>query len=83
MIRSMTDNSRPQPLPATVGDRANRHHAKAIEWLAEENRTLKEQLEGKQPRLTDDHRHRLAAKGKPPTQRPLDKVARIVTPDKS
>ena len=42
---------------------------------------LQEQLGDKRPRLTDDQRRRLAAKGKPLGRRLLDNVAAIVTPD--
>ena len=59
----------------------NRQQAQVIDYLAEENRVLKEQLGKKRPRLTDDQRRRLAVKGKPLGRRLLDKVAGIVTPD--
>jgi putative transposase len=52
-----------------------------IDYQAEVIRVLKEQLGDKRPRLTDDQRRRLAAKGKPLGRRLLDKVSAIVTPD--
>ena len=45
------------------------------------NRVLKEQLGKKRPRLTDDQRRRLAAKGKRLGRRLLHQVATIATPD--
>ncbi len=41
----------------------NRGQQRTIEYLVEEYRVLKEQLKGWRLRLTDDQRHRLAAKG--------------------
>jgi hypothetical protein len=54
-----------------------------IDYLVEENRVLKEQIEasGKRMRLTDDQRRRLAAKGQPLGRRILKRIATIVTPD--
>ena len=49
--------------------------------LGGENRILKEQMEGRRIRLTDDHRRRLAAKGQRLGRRVLRRVATIVTPD--
>jgi hypothetical protein len=59
----------------------NRHQQHVIEYLVEENRVLKEQLEGRRLRLTDDQRRRLAAKGRQLGRRVLRQVATIVTPD--
>ena len=42
----------------------NRHQQTVIDYLIEENRVLKEQLEGKRLRFTDEQRIRLAVKGK-------------------
>ncbi|MFT4843306.1 MAG: putative transposase [Planctomycetota bacterium] len=70
-----------QFLLATLAGWVNRQQTQAIDYLIEENRVLKEQLGDKRPRLTDDQRRRLAAKGKPLGRRLLDKVATIVTPD--
>jgi transposase InsO family protein len=59
----------------------NREQAKAIDYLREENRVLREQLRGRRLRLTDDQRRRLAAKGKALGRAVLDALASIVTPD--
>ncbi|MGB2820860.1 MAG: hypothetical protein WBF17_07760 [Phycisphaerae bacterium] len=42
----------------------NRQQQDVVSYLAEENRVLREQLNGKRIRFTDDQRRRLAAKGK-------------------
>ncbi len=42
----------------------NRHQQAVIDYLIEENRVLKEQLEGQRLRFTDNQRRRLAAKAK-------------------
>ena len=68
-------------LLATFGGWVNRHQAQVIDYQAEVIQVLKEQLGGKRPRLTDDQRRRLAAKGKPLGRRLLAKFATIVTPD--
>jgi transposase InsO family protein len=60
---------------------ADREHQRAIEYLIEENRVLKEQLGNRRLRLTDDQRRRLAARGKILERRLLERVATIVTPD--
>ena len=54
-----------------------------IQYLIEENRVLKEQVEsgGRRLRFTDDQRRRLAATGKPLGRRVLRRIATIVTPD--
>jgi len=57
------------------------HQKKAIDYLLEENRVLREQLTGRRLRLTDDQRRRLAVKGKLLGRKALSKVAGIVTPD--
>jgi hypothetical protein len=59
----------------------NRRQLSVIEYLLEENRLLREQLEGRRLRLTDDERRRLAVKGKVLGRRILGEVAGIVTPD--
>lgn len=76
----------PDPFPlkfllATFAGWVNRHQAEVIEYLVEENRVLKEQLDGKRLRLTNDQRRRLAAKGKIVGRRILARIATIVTPD--
>ena len=42
----------------------NRHQQAVIDYLIEENRVLKEQLEGQRLQLTDEQRVRLAVKAK-------------------
>ena len=59
----------------------NRRQLSVIEYLLEENRLLREQLEGRRVRLTDDQRRRLAVKGQVLGRRVLGEVAGIVTPD--
>jgi putative transposase len=70
-----------QVLLVTLAGWVNRHQQRVIEYLAEENRVLREQLGGKVPRLTDDQRRRLAAKGKILGRSALEQIATIVTPD--
>ena len=59
----------------------NRHQEDVIAYLIEENRVLKEQMNGRRLRLTDEQRRRLAAKGKRLGRKTLNRVATIVTPD--
>lgn len=68
-------------LLATFAGWVNRHQAKAIDYLVEENRVLREQLGERRLRLDDDQRRRLAAKGVALGRRLLAEVATIVTPD--
>ncbi|MBT8207588.1 MAG: helix-turn-helix domain-containing protein [Acidimicrobiia bacterium] len=59
----------------------NREQLAVIDYLQEENRILRE-LHGKRRlRFTDDHRRRLAAKGKVLGRRVLQKLGTIVRPD--
>jgi hypothetical protein len=60
-----------------------RQQAAVSTYLIEENRVHKEQLgsSGKRLHLTDDHRRRLSAKGKPLGRKVLETIATIVTPD--
>ena len=60
---------------------ASREQQRAIDYLIEENRVLKEQLGGRRLRLTDDQRRRLAAKGKALGRSLLGRVATVVMPD--
>ena len=53
----------------------------SIEFLREENRVLKAQLQGRRLRLNDDERRRLAVIGQRLGRRILADVATIVTPD--
>ena len=59
----------------------NREQSAVIEYLKEENRVLREVLGNKQPRLNDDQRRRLAAKGKPLGRKLLSTCCCIVTPN--
>jgi len=68
-------------LLATFAGWVNRHQARVIDYLVEENRVLSDQLRGRRLRLSDDQRRRLAAKGVGIGRSVLAKVATIVTPD--
>ena len=70
-----------QFLLLTFSGWVNRQQQQVVEYLVEENRVLKEQMEGRALRLTDGQRRRLAAKGKRIGRRLLAQVATIVTPD--
>ena len=59
----------------------NRQQSAVIEYLQEENRVLRELLGSKPPRLNDDQRRRLAAKGKALGRRLLSTCSGIVTPE--
>jgi len=59
----------------------NRHQQAVIDYLIEENRVLKNQLEGQRLRFTDEQRIRLAVKAKVLGRRLLDGIETIVTPD--
>jgi putative transposase len=70
-----------QVLIFTVAGWVNRHQQDMIAYLVEENRVLREQLNGRRLRLTDDQRRRLAAKAKRLGRQALNRMATIVTPD--
>jgi transposase InsO family protein len=59
----------------------NRQQQAVIDYLREENRTLRAAYSPKRVRLTDDQRRRLAVTGKALGRRRLADVAGIVTPD--
>jgi len=59
----------------------NQHQQHVIEYLAEENRVLREQIGGRRLRFTDDQRRRLAVRAKQLSRRALAQVATIVTPE--
>lgn len=59
----------------------NRSQQAVIDYLLEENRVLREDLEGRRLRLSDEQRRRLAVKGRALGRRRLLDVAGIVTPD--
>jgi hypothetical protein len=62
-----------QVLLVTLAGWVNRHQQHVIEYLVEENRVLKGQLEGRRLQLTDDQRRRLAAKSRGRDQRQADR----------
>lgn len=70
-----------QVLLWTVSGWLDRHHANVIAYLVEENRVLKEQMQGRKLRLNDDQRRRLAARAKVLGRKTLKAVATIVTPN--
>ena len=59
----------------------NQRQLQVIEYLREENRVLREQLGGRQVRLNDNQRRRLAVKAKALGRKALTEVASIVTPE--
>ena len=59
----------------------NQRQRDVIDYLQEENRALREQLEPRRLRFTDNQRRRLAAKAKILGRRVLRDIATIVTPD--
>ncbi|MCX5659669.1 MAG: hypothetical protein NTW19_08105 [Planctomycetota bacterium] len=59
----------------------NRQQVEMIEYLKEENQVLREQLQGKRLRLSDEQRVRLAAKAKALGRKVLTELGTIVTPD--
>ena len=79
----MTSTIQLQLLQATFSGWMGLRQARAISYLIEENRVLKEQREssGRRIRFTDEQRRRLAAKGKPLGRRALGSIATIVTPN--
>ena len=79
----MTESIHLQLLLATFAGWVGRQQSHVIDYLIEENRVLKEQLEsgGRRLRFTDNQRRRLAAKGKPLGRRGLRQIGTIVTPD--
>ena len=59
----------------------NRRQQDAVEYLLTENRGLREKLGKKRILPSDDHRRRLAVKGKILGRKMLEQLATIVTPD--
>ena len=59
----------------------NRHQQAIIDYLIEENRVFKQQLQGRRLQVSDNVRRRLAAKGKTLGRSVLDEIANQVTPD--
>lgn len=70
-----------QLLAAILAGWLSDRQRRAIEYLREENRVLREQLSGGRLRLSDDQRRRLAARGKTLGRTLLVEVCTIVTPD--
>ena len=59
----------------------NRHQQAVIDHLLEENRVLKDQLEGQRLRFTDEQRTQLAVKAEILGHQLLDEIETLVTPD--
>ena len=70
-----------QFLILTVAGWLSRQQLAVVEYLLEENRVLREQLDGQRLRLTNAQRRRLAVKGKALGRKALGEFASIVTPD--
>ena len=68
-------------LVITLAGWLNHHQQAVIDYLIEENRVLKEQLEGQRLRFTDEQRIRLAVKAKALGRQLLDELETLVTPD--
>src|SRR5436309_10435047 len=68
-------------LIAMVAGWLQRHQQQVIAYLIEENHVLKAQLCGRQLRLTDTQRRRLAALAHPLGRKRLKEVATLATPD--
>ena len=64
-----------------VGGWMNQHQLQIIDYLREENRVLREQLNGRRVRFNDDQRRRLAVRAKGLGRKLLREVATIVTPE--
>ena len=59
----------------------NRHQLDVIDYLQEENRVLKERLDGRRIRFTDSERRRLARKAYAMGRKVLGELETLVTPD--
>ena len=59
----------------------NRQQQVVIDYLIEENRVLKEQVERQRLQFTDEQRMRLAVKAKALGRQALDELETLVTPD--
>jgi hypothetical protein len=68
-------------LPIAVAGRMNQRQLQMIHYLREENRVLREQLDGRRLQLNDDQRGRLAARAKGLGRKFLGEEATIVTPE--
>jgi putative transposase len=65
----------------TVAGSVNRRQQNVIEYLQEENRILREQVDRRRLRFTDAQRRRLAAKARKLNRKTLVGIDPIVTPD--
>src|SRR5216684_4319341 len=77
----MIDAVRLRILLVALAGWVNRHQLEVIAYLREENRVLKEHLDGRPLRLTDAQRRRLAVNGHRLGRQALRDVATLVTPD--
>src|SRR5437667_259150 len=77
----MIDGVRLRILLVALSGWVNRRQLEIIEYLREENRVLKDHLDGRRPRLTDTQLRRLAATGQRLGRQVLCDVATLVTPD--
>jgi len=68
-------------LVITLAGWLNHHQQAVIDYLIEENRVLKDHLNGQQVRFTDAQRRRLARKAKVLGRRLLGEIETLVTPD--
>ena len=68
-------------LAAVLAGWVNRHQQAIIDYLMEENRIFKRQLQGRQLHLSDNDRRCLAAKARALGRQVLEDVANLVTPD--
>ena len=68
-------------LVVSVAGWLNQRQQQVIQYLAEENRVLREHIGGRRLRFTDYQRRRLAVKAKKPGRRVLAQVATVVTPE--
>jgi hypothetical protein len=70
-----------QFLILTIAGWVNRGQQDVIEYLREENRSLREHLGDRRPRFTDAQRRRLATRAKRLSRKTLTGIGPIVTPD--
>jgi hypothetical protein len=59
----------------------NRWQLAIIDYLKQENRVLREQLQGRRLHFTDDQRRRLAVRGNALSRKMLRDLSSLVTPD--
>src|SRR5262245_53124009 len=68
-------------LVVSVAGWLNKRHQRVIQYLAEENRVLREHVGARRLRFTDDQRRRLVVKARKLGRRVLAQVATVVTPE--